>query len=61
MNKIKSSENIFPLPCWGKKKFAAGDKNESCAEYTPLVNYKTLLRSIKYINMRVSFYQKKKW
>ena len=45
MNKIKSSENIFPfypLPCWKKlggeknKKIAAEEKNESCAEYTPL-------------------------
>ena len=42
MNKIRSSVNIFPffpLPCLKKlreektKYFAAGEKNESCAEY----------------------------
>ena len=44
MNKIKSSVNIFIIfpPSLLKKsrrektKFAAGNKNESCAEYTPL-------------------------
>ena len=40
MNKINSSVNIFFLLAGkkqdGEKKFAAGNKNESCAEYTPL-------------------------
>ncbi len=42
MNKIKSSRNTFPFSPFlaGKnqegEKIAAGEKNYSCAEYTPL-------------------------
>ena len=55
MNKIKSFENIyhvFPLPCWKKtrigEKIAAGGKNESCAEYTPLHFRQKMVSGFKY-------------
>ena len=36
MNTIMISVNIFPFFPFKNKKISAGEKNESCAEYTPL-------------------------
>ena len=68
MNKIKSSENIFPfypLPCWKKLRgehfffnLQQGKKSESCAEYTPLSAFLNQQVNINQYSVKIDNYFK---